>query len=180
MIDRQALDDADAFFDDDVPSADVNIQRGYEAALGRCMLAFNQLDNLLGKILKTVLARLGRTDMEDDCVNKANFDQRARFLDILKQSTEGAGIIGIPIADLRSVAGERNLLAHAHFEQNPFDGSYWLVNRKGQTEQHYTAERIDGVAHRIQKVWTALRYAEAFYDFADARSAVNPSSNDLP
>lgn len=118
--------------------------------------------------------------MEDECVNQADFSQRVRFLDILKQSTEGAGINDVRIDDLRSVAGERNVLAHVHFEQNPYDGSYWLINRAGRTVQHYTAERIDGVANRIQKVWMALRHAEAVYDFADVPFAMTPPSSHFP
>lgn len=159
--------DADELFDDNVPSADANIRRDYEAALGGCMLAFNQLDNLLSKILRTILVRVGRQDMVNECVNKADFSQRTRVLDLLKQSTEGAGIADVSVTDLRSVAGERNMLAHAHFQQNPFSGEYWLVNRKGETDQYYTAARIDAAALQMGKAWMALRHAEAFYDFVD-------------
>jgi hypothetical protein len=170
---RQGID-ADNFFDDNVPWADAEIRRGYEAALGGCMLAFNQLDNLLGEVLKTVLVRLGREDMVDNCVRTADFNQRVRVLDLLKHTTERAGITNINVADLRSVAGARNLLAHAHFEQNPFSGEYWLVNRKGETKGHYTSEQIDGVSSRITKEWMKLRYAETFYVFIDNPL---PSSN---
>ena len=98
-------------------------------------------------------------------MSRANFSQRVRVLDLLKHTTEGTGIADVSIADLRGVAEERNMLAYAHFEQNPFSGEYWLVNGKGKTVQQYTAARIDSVASRIAKVWMTLRHAEAFYDF---------------
>jgi hypothetical protein len=163
---EQAADNGDRFFDDDIPWADASIRRDYEAALGRCMLVFNQLDNLLGEVLKTILLKLGRPEMIEGCVLTADFAQRVRVLDLLKHSTEGLCVVNAPVDALRSVAGERNLLAHAHFEQNPFSGEYRLVNRKGGAEQHYAAERIDGVTRRISEVWKTLRYAEAYYEFA--------------
>jgi hypothetical protein len=159
--------DEDDFFDDNIPWADAAIRQGYDAALGRCMLGFNQLDNLLGKILKTILVRLDREDLVDDCVHRADFAQRVRILDLLKHTTEGDGLVNVSVTDLRSVAGERNILAHAHFAQNPFSGEYWLVNRKDKIEQHYSAERIDGVASRISGAWTALRHADTYYTFID-------------
>jgi len=164
MSEEPKLNDADDFFDGNVPWADADIRHRYEAALGACMLAFNQLDNLLGKVLKTILVRIRRQDLEDECVSRANFSQRVRVLDLLKHTTEGTGIADVSIADLRGVAEERNMLAHAHFEQNPFSGEYWLVG-KGKTVQQYTAARIDSVASRIAKVWMTLHHAEAFYDF---------------
>jgi hypothetical protein len=64
---------------------------------------------------------------------QTDYSQRDRYLGLLKHSTEGAGIADVSVADLRSVAGERNILAHAHFEQNSFRGEYCLVNRKDET-----------------------------------------------
>src|SRR5271169_91526 len=71
MSDEQEDDDIlknEWLSDDDVPWASPEIQQNYEAALGRFMLAFNRLDNILGEILSTVLTRLGRDDIINDCV----------------------------------------------------------------------------------------------------------------
>jgi hypothetical protein len=119
-----APDDADDFFDDDVPFADAAIRLNYEAALGAFILAFNQLDNLLGKLLRITLTSLDRTDLIIASVNNASFAARVSLLDILKHSIEGRAIADVPVDQLRSVAGERNILAHAHFEENPFSGEY--------------------------------------------------------
>jgi hypothetical protein len=76
MTEELTLSDADFLFDahgdDNEPWADEKIRADYEAALGRCMLAFNQLDNLLGNIIRTILTRLGRADMQIDAVDKAD------------------------------------------------------------------------------------------------------------
>lgn len=89
-------DHADDFFDDDVPWADAGIRRRYEAALGAYILAFNQLDNLLGKILRTILVRLGRPELISELVDNAMFKQRVSTFDLLKLSVEGNAIAGIP------------------------------------------------------------------------------------
>lgn len=176
MTNDSQSDGGDNFFDDDVPWADASIRRDYEAALGAFILAFNQLDNLLGKILRITLTNLGRADLIGSNVNNAPFTRRVFLLDILKQSTEGAPIIGVSIDQLLSVAGERNILAHAHFEQNPFDGGYSLVGNKDQVVQEYSAERINQASENVSRVWRALRYVEARFDFADV--SITPPSDD--
>jgi len=176
MCAEQTGEAGNQFFDEDIPWADATVRRDYEAALGRCIRHFNQLDNLLGDILKTVLQRLGRSDMVEEYVYRADFSQRVRVLDLLRHSTEGQGIARVSVNDLRSVAGERNLLSHAHFEENPSSSEYRLVNRKGRTEQDYTAERIDGVTRRISEAWSALRYVETYYAFADVSLLPDPEA----
>jgi hypothetical protein len=49
--------------DDDIPWASPEIRQSYEAALGRFILEFNQVDNLLGDIIETVLTRLKRGEL---------------------------------------------------------------------------------------------------------------------
>lgn len=156
------------FVDEDgVPWASPDIQRNYEAALGRFILAFNQLDNYLGEIIETVLKRLGRDDLVGPCVREADFGLRLRFLDLLKHSAEGFGITDVPIADMKSIAGERNILAHGHFDQNPHDGTYRLVGRGKGQPPYYSADRINGLVAQTRKAWSALRHAEAVYVFSD-------------
>jgi hypothetical protein len=159
--------DPDSFFDEeDLPMADENIRLNYEAALGGCMLAFNQLDNLLGEVISTILMRLGREDMVKSSL-KDGFRNKVRLLDLLKTSKEGGGLVNIAIKDFYDVSGERNTLAHAHFDQNPYQGDYILINSSGDETQHYTSEQILRVAANIRKVWNSLRYAEAYYAFID-------------
>jgi hypothetical protein len=150
--------------DDGVPWASPEIQQNYEVALGRFVLAFNELDNLLGKLIKTVLMRLGRQDLVEDCVIRAGFGLRVRFLDLLKHSTQGEGLTRVPIASLGAIAQERNILVHGHFDQNPFDGSYRIIARR--KTPFYSPERIDGLTEQATTAGGTLRSAEVFYAFS--------------
>jgi hypothetical protein len=93
------------------------------------------------------------------------FAERVRVFDLLKLSVEGAALVDVSVGELRNMAKQRNILAHAHFEQNPFSGEYCLINRKEETEQIYSPDRIDNVVKQITKVWMTLRHVEACYDF---------------
>jgi hypothetical protein len=116
----------DDFGDDDYdpPFASPEIQESYEAALGRFIVAFNQMDNLLSRIIETVVKRLGRADLVGACTHR-DFSHKALVLDLLKWSPEGHVLRDISTEDMRQIAGERNHLAHGFFDQNPFSGEYW-------------------------------------------------------
>jgi hypothetical protein len=157
------MDDDGDYGDEEVPWASPEIQQNYEAALGRFMLAFNRLDNLLGEIIETVLVRLGRQDLVNECVC-ASFDMRLRCLDLLRHTGEGDGIQQVPIADIKAINGTRNALAHGHFEQNPFSGSYTVVGRRNS--RYYSAAEIDGLAEKATTAWAALRHSQLFYLFS--------------
>ena len=151
-------------FDDDVPLASPEIRESYEAALGRFILAFNQVDNVLSKVIAIILDRLGREDLIPTCSTR-DFPLKCLVLDLLKVSTEGAGIADVPVKLMRTIAGERNILAHGHFDQNPFDGSYDVVAKNVRAQ--YSVERLNGLSKQATEVWTALNYSLGFYVFSD-------------
>jgi hypothetical protein len=152
--------------DDDIPWASPEIQANYEAALGRFILAFNRLDNHLTEIIETVLVRLQRSDLIKACTQK-EFSHKLLVLDLLKSSSEGQGIRDVSLTQMRQIAVERNKLAHGHFDQNPFDGTYDVVT-KGSVRSQYSVEDLDALAATAAKAWDELRYAEAYYTFVDA------------
>jgi hypothetical protein len=153
---RDSLND-----DDDIPWASPEIKANYEAALGRFILAFNQLDNLLTEIIETVLRRLQRVKA---CIQR-DFSNKLLILDLLKSSTEAQGIKDVSVAAMRAVAGERNKLAHGHFDQNPFDGSYDVVTKN--IRSRYSVEMLDRLADKADGCFDELRYASAYYEFGD-------------
>ena len=69
--------------DDDIPWASPEIRANYEAALGRFILAFNQLDNLLTEIIEIVLRRLKRDDLVKSCIQR-DFSNKVLIFDLLK------------------------------------------------------------------------------------------------
>jgi hypothetical protein len=153
-----------AWDEDDVPWASPEIRQEYEAALGRFILAFNELDNLLTEIIQRTLGRLDRGDLVKAC-KQQNFALKLLTLDLLKSSREGAAIADVPIPQMKQVAGERNTLAHGHFDQNPFDGSYDIVVKNVRAS--YSVERLDGLTQMADKALQALRHASAVYDFSE-------------
>jgi hypothetical protein len=157
----------EAWDDDDVPWASPEIRQQYEAALGRFILAFNELDNLLTETIETTLERLDRGDLVKACTQQ-NFALKLLTLDLLKSSREGTAIADAPISLMKQIAGERNNLAHGHFDQNPFDGSYDIVVKNVRAS--YSAERLDGLTEKADKALQALRYASAVHDFSEPPS----------
>ena len=159
------MTDVPDFEDDDIPWASPEIQANYEAALGRFILAFNRLDNHLTEVIETVLARLQRADLTNSCTKK-EFSHKLLVLDLLKSSSEGQGIKDVTVSKMRQIAVERNKLAHGHFDQNPFDGTYDVVT-KGSVRSQYSVEALDALTESATKAWDELRYADAYYSFAD-------------
>jgi hypothetical protein len=158
VVDERDIDD------DDTPWASPEIRAGYEAALGRFILAFNQVDNELTDVIGTVLRRLKRDDLIDACTRR-DFNQKLLILDLLKSTAEGKGIQGVSIIAMRQVAGDRNRLAHGHFDQNPFDGTYDVVTRNIRSS--YSVERLAGLTKKADRCWDELRYASGYYAFSD-------------
>jgi hypothetical protein len=157
VTDDERLDD-----DDDLPWASPEIQKRYEAALGRFMLAFNRVDNLLSEVVEAVLRRAGRMDLIKPCIGK-DFWLRLLTLDLLKSSVYGKGIADVPVDLIRCVANHRNKLAHGHFDQNPFSGEYDIVGKNVRAT--YSAEDLDCLTAKATDAWSALRGSEAFYEF---------------
>lgn len=149
--------------EDGVPWASPKIQATYEAALGRFMVAFNRLDNLLTEVLGTVLHKGGRVDLVPACTEGA-FWLKLLVADLLKSSIHGGGLKNVPIALMREIAVHRNRVAHGHFDQNPHSGEYDIVGKK---REKYSAEDLDLQTAKATEAWEALRYAEGFYAFDD-------------
>jgi hypothetical protein len=161
---------------DDIPFASPEIREAYEVALGRFMLAFNEIDNRVTELIGTVLTRLARTDLIKLCTNQTFF-QKLIILDLLGESNEGDGILNsdISLESMRDLAKHRNHLAHGHFDQNPFDGSYEVVSSKKNVAADYPVEKLDRLTADAEGLITALRYGEAFYSFKDPPSGASNS-----
>ena len=145
-------------FDDDVPWADPNIRKDYEAALGRFILLFNELDYYVGSFVRAELDRRGQSQLYD---KGASFSQRLSLLGVL--TSADTHLPQVSVARLQSLNGDRNLLAHGHFEQNPFDGSYKVFFR--QKYKDYPIARIERLADQMTDALEQFRLAEAVRDF---------------
>jgi hypothetical protein len=150
--------------DDGIPFADPAIRTDYEAALGQFILAFNEVDYRLSQVIRCELSHRGCTDLAATAAN-GPFAQRLATLEILAATAENGRLSACPIARLRSLNTDRNNLAHGHFDQNPYDGSYAIV--LARRTRDYPVLHIRGLAIELAQIADQLRTTEILYDFKD-------------
>ncbi|UKT64299.1 hypothetical protein [Pedobacter mucosus] len=151
--------------DDNIPWADPEIKLRYKAALGKFILAYNQIDHQLYEILEMALSRWKRPDLLTSKSFNGSLIKRLEILDILRSTAEGAPLIKLPFDKLRKIHQERNDVAHGHMDQNPFDGSYQLYADGKKVKEYYSISRIEKMAQRGSDLWDSMRYIEANYCF---------------
>jgi hypothetical protein len=147
--------------DDDIHWADPAIRTAYEAALGQFILAFNEVDYRVSQVIRLELTRRGHSDLAATACN-GRFAQRLETLAMLATS-EGGHLGATPLARLRSLNTHRNNLAHGHFDQNPFDGSYKLALNKKIGD--YPTERMLTLTSELTQIAEQLRSTEVLYAF---------------
>lgn len=150
--------------DEDISWADPAIRTDYEAALGRFILAFNEVDYRLSQVIRAELSQRGRSDLAGTA-SKGPLAQRLEMLDVLVSDTKNGQLSALPLAELRSLNTDRNNLAHGHFDQNPFDGSYTLVLRAKTRD--YPISRILALASELTNMADQFRHIEVLYEFED-------------
>lgn len=153
--------DDDPYYDD-VPWADPSIRTNYEAALGRLILAHNEVDFRITKLIERCLKRLG-SPQSMERLKRGQLVDRLRALDLLKALPMRLEVERVDIEKLHQLNNERNIVAHGHFEQNPFDGDYVLIDEKRRI-QDYPVERLDKVAGELKAM---AGYLSALVDFYD-------------
>lgn len=144
--------------------ADPNIRLAYQASLGAFVVAFNELDDMVTRLVGFAYAVIERPLPRSI---PRNF---AAKVDLL-ETFGGMKVLQLhdaPISELRAINAMRNFLVHGHFDQNPFDGSYVVVpvNRAKQAD-HIHAAKIDEWAGRATRAWEILRVQDAAYEFRD-------------
>lgn len=168
----------DTWEHDDTPWADPQIQIDYEAALGRFLVAFNRIDNEVSQLISTVLHLSERADLIEATTIRTDFARKLQVLDLLTLAKHSRQLSEAPIEEMRKIAGERNVVAHGHFDQNPFDGEYQLKGKGRYSD--YSPKRLDSLTERCNKVWQKLRFVDACFHFetleVDAAGNLIPSS----
>jgi hypothetical protein len=150
--------------DDDIPFADPAIRSAYETALGQFILAFNEVDYRLSQLIRCELRHRGHPDLAVRA-SSGFFSERLATLELLAAGGEDNRLSGSPIAKLRSLNADRNSLAHGHFDQNPFDGSYAIV--LAAKTRDYPVARVRDLTAALAQIADQLRTTEILYDFED-------------
>ena len=85
--------------DEDIPWADPAIRTGYEAALGRFILAFNEVDYRLSQVIGCELTHHGSFNLAATAT-KGPFAQRLETLDILVSTTKRGQLSSLPLSQI--------------------------------------------------------------------------------
>ena len=144
---------------DDIPTADPEIQKDYEAALGAFLVSFTQIENIVSDVIFLALGKAERKDILKR-VRGDSFQRKLITLELISLAHPRALPKSL-IAELRDLAARRNDLAHGHFHQNPFDGSYKIVT--GRKAFLMPVTELKGLTERAESAWNALRYADAYF-----------------
>lgn len=152
---------------DPPPFADPNIRIDYEAALGRLILAHNEVDYRLAKALERVVMRLA-ADGSLLQYARGTFDTRLRNLELFQKATPDSGAVRIDVTELRKLNTIRNRVAHGHFDQDPFDGTFTLVGAgKGGVEKpsYIGTAQLNEATAALRSIALTLNAHEVFGDF---------------
>ena len=159
------MPDGDLFSDYDdehIEWADPQIRKNYEAALGRLILAFNDLDRFLTMLIECVLKDLGdRPELEK--LTNGLFARRLDNLRMLNGIKPDPRIESIGFVDLEELNRLRNIVAHGHFEQNPYQGDYELISNQ-KTHKDFSVERLDEITKRLDDAGVRIKPQVYFWD----------------
>ncbi len=143
--------------------ADPEIKIAYEAALGKFILAYNQIDFYLVIILKLVIPNADeRTNNE---IHNLPFSSKLLTLKFLQYTSEGKHLKGLPFEELNQLNSNRNNFAHGHMEQNPYDGTYDIIGKRKLNDA--STIKLISLAGHADALWDKLRLIEATFWFED-------------
>lgn len=154
-------------WDYDEPSADLAIQAEYHSALGEFIVGFNRLDNLLTEVLKLALSEVGKLELFA-VHRQRGFAAKMGAIELLQTNKTMGNLEAVPLEEMKKIASIRNFLAHAHFDQNPYDGTYQLVppkTDKPSSEWQLKPTAIREWAARADKTCDRVKNCEAAFVF---------------
>lgn len=156
------MDDVEDNWDDGITWADPQIRVDYEAALGRLILTHNEVDLSVTRLLTRCLNRLGDPPAMKRLAT-GTLSERLQNLSLLKSLPIRLELSAVDIDRLIRLNRDRNIVAHGHFEQNPFDGEYMLVDAK-QRQHDFPTDRLNRITDELRRVASHLSALIAFYD----------------
>jgi len=168
--DDDPVDRYDNGFDepDFEPIADPAIRAGYREALGRFIMAHNEVDFWMTGILSKAVRMLAP---DGSLANLAlgDFATRATNLQLLMHTAPHLALGNVGDGRLHELNGTRNVLAHSHFDQDPWDGTFEIVKARHRTLtekrlNNLNAESINKGAKELERI---ASHMSAVFDFID-------------
>lgn len=159
---KNLMDEIEDDWDDGVTWADPQIRTDYEAALGRLILAHNEIDLQVTLLIERCISRLGNSPALVKLAS-GGLLERLQNLKMLKALPIDLELGALDLDRLVRLNGDRNIVAHGHFEQNPFDGDHVLVDAK-QRKHDFPTDRLNRVTDELRHAARHLSAVVAFYD----------------
>ncbi|MGQ0588666.1 MAG: hypothetical protein ACT4N8_03915 [Sphingosinicella sp.] len=152
----------------DEPFADPAIREDYTKALGRLILAHNEVDFWISALLTKAVAKI-EPDGALDSLTDGTFHQRATNLLLLMKLAPQLPLGGVGKGRLLELNGFRNILAHGHVDQDPYEGTFDVVRarRRGQNvkrAQDIDAAKINARAKELEDIASHMSTVNDFFD----------------
>lgn len=152
----------------DEPFADPAIREDYTKALGRLILAHNEVDFWISGLLAKAVAKI-EPDGALDGLTDGNFYQRATNLMLLMKLAPQLPLGGVGKGRLLELNGFRNALAHGHFDQDHYEGTFEVVRarRRGQNVKRVRdidAAKINACAKELEDIASHMSTVSDFFD----------------
>lgn len=159
------------FDDDDIPDepyADPAIRLGYQNALGRFIMAHNEVDFWMSAILQKAVQIIA-SDGSLNHLALGDFSTRSTNLVLLMRVAPHLCLGGVGNGRLPELNGMRNSLAHGHFDQDRYSGTFEIVNRKHKSFQvrrlnNLNEPSINAAAAELEEIASHMEAVHAFMD----------------
>lgn len=160
-------DDVDESWIDE-PFADPAIREDHTKALGRLILAHNEVDFWISALLTKAVAKI-EPDGALDGLTDGKFYQRATNLMLLMKLAPQLPLGGVGKGRLLELNNFRNTLAHGQFDQDRYEGTFEVVRarRRGQNVkrvQDIDAAKINDHAKELEDIASHMSAVNDFFD----------------
>ena len=162
------LDDDFDVPDFDEPIADPAIRAGYREALGRFIMAHNEVDFWMTGILSMAVNMLAQDGSLKDLA-LGDFATRATNLTLLMKTAPHLALGDVGKGRLHELNGTRNILAHSHFDQDPWDGTFEIVKARHRslTEKRLNNLNADSINKQAEELEVIAAHMSVVFDFID-------------
>ena len=150
------------------PIADPAIRAEYQDALGRFIMAHNEVDFWLNGILTKAVKMLA-PDGSLDSLAMGDFAARVAHLNLLMKTAPHLGFGNAGNGRLVELNSTRNILAHGYFDQDPYEGTYEIVRNRHRTltSERLTNHNAASINTQATELEEIASHMSAVFDFID-------------
>ncbi|PQM27488.1 hypothetical protein CVO77_02555 [Sphingopyxis lindanitolerans] len=131
-------------------------------------MAHNEVDFWMTGILSKAVTMLA-PDGSLNGLALGDFATRVTNLTLLAQTAPHLALGRAGDGRLHELNGTRNILAHSHFDQDPWDGTFEIVKgrHRSLTEKRLTNLNTDSINKQAEELEKIAAHMSAVFDFID-------------